>query len=616
MDIPSWPTTSLPPLVAMVLEDPSHVDLLAGPSDVGAVGSARWPLVPTGPAQAILDTLLYTAQMLGCAVPETLRIQAGQLFYHNGRLEEVRLRGTCPDQRPGEILCLETSWSTPTPPCLQLDSDTTLQLDPAEARRPHLSALVVTDETAPHGFMMICTWAFSDAVRNGTSYETLPATLPKQPPIPPAFPDQRGTIPANPLIAAGMAALWKGGAKARHLQGGWQATEAGRPIYQHRGRKGGRILVYPHGAPSATAPLPTPEALWNLVEQLNPFTADVALAVLAQLCEPSVGRKPQAPFLEPVRITADAILQYKGIRRWGGERRLLHERVFEEMERLRGLHFDVDKYPERHPTTGKWDPHGVSWQGDRLFDIVKVDLYQESLFGDREHIAVSWAVRAGQWAHWWLNAQGRVWVGRMARILLEFDHREQRGAAVMAKKIGQRLVLLGDILPVGTPITRRIDHILEDIGELPTPDQRPRNWLGRTRNRVEAGLDLLQEAGVCAVGWPESYSSIPNRRWLETKIQLTVPETLPALPHPAPEVFPVPRATPTRKPHRRPVMQTPIDGTAIRQIRLERHWSQKALAKHLGITRPYLAQIENGVRSPSSLLAAKVHAWLNASQDE
>jgi hypothetical protein len=138
-----------------------------------------------------------------------------------------------------------------------------------------------------------------------------------------------------------MAALWKGGAKARHLQGGRQATEAGRPIYQHRGRKGGRILVYPHGAPSATAPLPTPEALWNLVEQLNPFTADVALAVLAQLCEPSMGRKPQAPFLEPVRITADAILQYKGIRRWGGERRLLHERVFEEMERLRSLHFDL-----------------------------------------------------------------------------------------------------------------------------------------------------------------------------------------------------------------------------------------------------------------------------------
>jgi hypothetical protein len=221
MDTPSWPTTSLPPLVAMVLQDPSHVDLLAGSGDVGAAGSARWPLVPTGPAQATLDTLRHAAQILGCAVPETLCIQAGQLFYHNGRLEEVRLRGTCPDPRPGELFCLETSWSTPTPPCLQPDSDTTLQRDPAEAGRSHLSALVVTDEAAPQGFMMICTWAFLDAVHDGISREPLPATLPKQPPIPPAFPDQRGTIPANPLIAAGMAALWKGGAKARHLQGGW-----------------------------------------------------------------------------------------------------------------------------------------------------------------------------------------------------------------------------------------------------------------------------------------------------------------------------------------------------------------------------------------------------------
>jgi hypothetical protein len=132
--------------------------------------------------------------------------------------------------------------------------DATLQLDPAETNRPHFAALVVTDEGAPHGFVVICTWAFPEAVRDRITREPPPATLPKQPAVPPAFSDERGTIPANPLIAAGMAALWKGGPKARYLQGGWQASETGRPLYQHRGRKGGRILVYPHGAPSATAP--------------------------------------------------------------------------------------------------------------------------------------------------------------------------------------------------------------------------------------------------------------------------------------------------------------------------------------------------------------------------
>jgi len=320
--------------------------------------------------------------------------------------------------------------------------------------------------------------------------------------------------------------------------------------------------------------------------------------------------------LEPVRITADAILQYKGIRRWGVERRLLHERVFAEMERLRSLYFDVDKYPERHPTTGKWDPRGVSWHGDRLFDIVQVELYQESLFGDRERIEVSWLVRAGQWAHWWLNAQGRVWVGRMARLLLEFDHREQRGAAVMAKKIGQRLVLLGEILPVGTPITRRLDHILEDIGELPQPDQRHRHWLRRTRHRVEGGLDLLHDVGVCTVGWPEGYSSIPNRRWLETKIQLTVPETLPALPPPSLQETATPQRRGRRgRPHARAATIPQVEGATVRQTRLERYWSQKTLATHLKISVPYLSQLENGTRLPSAAVTAKLLEWFRTPQD-
>src|SRR5712692_5701106 len=83
MDTPSWSTTSLPPLVAMVLQEPSCVHLPAGRSDVGAAGSARWPLAPVGPAQTILSALRHAAQALGYVVPETFCAQAGQIFYHN-----------------------------------------------------------------------------------------------------------------------------------------------------------------------------------------------------------------------------------------------------------------------------------------------------------------------------------------------------------------------------------------------------------------------------------------------------------------------------------------------------------------------------------------------------
>ena len=57
MDTSSWPATSLPSLVAMVLQEPSRVDLFTGLSDGETSGSTRWPLAPAGPAQAILDTL-------------------------------------------------------------------------------------------------------------------------------------------------------------------------------------------------------------------------------------------------------------------------------------------------------------------------------------------------------------------------------------------------------------------------------------------------------------------------------------------------------------------------------------------------------------------------------
>src|SRR5438045_3861842 len=132
MDTPLWSTTSLPPLVAMVLQEPSRVHLPAGRSDVGTAGSARWPLVPVGPAQTILSALQHAPPTLGYIVPEAFCVQAGQLFYHNGCLEEVRLAGVCPDATPDESLWRNPPWSTPTPPRLQTGPDATLQLDPAD----------------------------------------------------------------------------------------------------------------------------------------------------------------------------------------------------------------------------------------------------------------------------------------------------------------------------------------------------------------------------------------------------------------------------------------------------------------------------------------------------
>src|SRR2546427_4331289 len=102
MDTPSWPTTSLPPLVAIVLQEPSRVDLLAALSEDEASGSAQWPLAPVGPAQATLDVFRHAAETLGYVVPETLCVQAGEAFFHKGRVAEERLAGGGAEARPGE----------------------------------------------------------------------------------------------------------------------------------------------------------------------------------------------------------------------------------------------------------------------------------------------------------------------------------------------------------------------------------------------------------------------------------------------------------------------------------------------------------------------------------
>lgn len=568
-------------------------------------GSIILPYEEKGATYHNLSVIISAAKAFGYEVPDHFIFSAGQIFYQNKHLEEVRLSGFVLDGEPNAGGgYTEIKWNTPTAPRFTEGPNGSLTLDPADEGRTHLSAFVVREQEV----------AFLWNLRDNNLPETSEIAL-----VPHAFSGITGKLPNNPLIAAGLGAIWKGGPRARTLVGGWSETENGNPIYQHAGGRGGRILIYPNLPRNAASPLPAAEALWNFVESLNPFTSDVALAVLAQLCEPSMGNKPKYPLLESVRISSDAILRYKGIQRWGLERQLLQERVFEEMERLRTLHFNVEKYPARNPKTGKWEPEGASWQGDRLFDIVKVEQYQKSLHGDREQIEVSWLVRAGQWAYWWLNAQGRVWIARMARVLLELDHRETRGSAVMAKKIGQRITLLDGTLQPGTLSPLRIDHLLESVGELLSPEKRDKNWAGRTRERFDEAMLKLQEVGVFGrVEWPDGCTPGDLDRnkgwvekWLAARVQITLPEAPPELPKDKPPALPLPRRQRKSQPRpRKPIAEQQVDGPAIRQARMERGWSQEALARYLDISTPYLSQVENGKRLPSKALVGRIYAWL------
>lgn len=427
-----------------------------------------------------------------------------------------------------------------------------------------------------------------------------------------AFPDGWGKIPNNPLVAAAIASLFKGGSSARVLLGGWEPDLEGRLTYRHIGKRGGQIVIYPDpAAVIARESGSSIEKQWAFVEGFSPLTADVLLAILAQICEPGLGNKSKFPLLTPVPITASAILRYKGLRRWGSEGRELRQRVDEEILRLQGLRFDVHQFPAWDPGMNRWNAKGVSVIGDRLFDIVDSQTYQSG--GEvRSRSEIVWLTRIGHWSQWWMNAQAKVWLGAIPKRILEFDHRRNRGSSLLAKKISlNTMVLWGAVRSRGS-MDRRVDHLLEDIGELPRLDARDSHWAGRVRDRFDEAVLQLHEDGLFGhVEWPRGHEPGASDRvkgwvdaWLASKIVLT-----------RPGAFGENAIAARRKKRRRAVKAQSNKtvelrrGSVIRAMRLDRNISQTQLADELGISAAYLSQIENEKRAVSKKMLGRVADW-------
>ena len=431
--------------------------------------------------------------------------------------------------------------------------------------------------------------------------------------IPDAFPGEEGRIPNNPLIAATLAAIFKGGPEARRLSGGWTVGEGGQLFYWHVGRRGGEIHVRIEPEERGAGSL---EEQWGFVEGLTPLTADVLLAVLAQLCEPSLGSTSKYPILAPVPITANAILKYKDISCWGKERTRLRANVVEEMDRLRRLRLDVHEYPAWDPTSRRWNSRGVSVVGDKIFDVVKAGARHRGQEPDAALSDVVWLTRIGHWGQWWLNAQAKVWLGPAPLALLRFDHRSNRRADVLAKKIGMNTIVLWGVARPLKFLERRIDHLLQDIGELPVPDQRGPHWAGRTRDRFDEALLKLQLTGtVAAIEWPDGPA--PGRvdrakgwvaRWLSSKMTISLSAA-----SSIDERTAVRRDAQRRHRANRKPKVDELEIESLRSLRSTRGISQLELARELGISASYLSQIETGKKPASNKLRRRMSLWAASS---
>ena len=111
--------------------------------------------------------------------------------------------------------------------------------------------------------------------------------------MPNAFPEGRGRIPNNPLVAAALAAIMKGGPAARFLVGGWCEGPDGSPVYQHIGSRGGRIRVYVDRGGASDLPFNGTNDAWGGIASLKPLRVVVALDGWAQRWQPLIGLTPQ-----------------------------------------------------------------------------------------------------------------------------------------------------------------------------------------------------------------------------------------------------------------------------------------------------------------------------------
>ena len=121
-------------------------------------GSAQWPCEAESVGHTVVNELLHIAQSQGYAIPDTLLFRAGQVFYHEGRVGEVRLAGLVPGRPDTAGQLTFTPWSTPISPTVTEGPQGEPVLHAADHGRSHFSALVVPARTANSQILIACQW--------------------------------------------------------------------------------------------------------------------------------------------------------------------------------------------------------------------------------------------------------------------------------------------------------------------------------------------------------------------------------------------------------------------------------------------------------------------------
>lgn len=418
-------------------------------------------------------------------------------------------------------------------------------------------------------------------------------------------------LPSNPPVHAALRGIMAAG--PHFLEKGFWALrpEAQTAEYKIPFAGGGIVTLWVDPKVDAERAVWSMEQIEDHLKSYTALTLDVALCVLSCLAETS------APMLKTVEVGADDIIKQKKVEAWGRNRDALEVAIEKEMEILRRQKMEVDRMPGYDPQTGQYNKSGFSWRGDRLFDIVEVTEYQRTLSGEKEPVAVRWRIRAGQWAEYFLNPQGRRWVCSMARVALELSHREDRRVDNLAKKIAGHVAMSGFREGKGQPLEWTLSTLFSNIGENLEQERDP----GRVRDAFDKAVELLKDKGVFkTVEFSPGYTEDTDRakgwvkRWLQYKVTFTLPDVTELEQElESHKLEQMARAALPRRKKRGPRRRREelVSGATLRKERTARYIRQEDLAGQLGITRKHLSQIENGKALPSHELTRQIKKWLD-----
>lgn len=316
-------------------------------------------------------------------------------------------------------------------------------------------------------------------------------------------------LPNNPLIVAAIQAIAAGGPNARLNEGGWRQSREDAPRYDFWSGSGGRIRV--------SLAINDPEQAWRVIDGFSALSLDVCASLLCGMVASPFRASSCAPRRESIRLGPAAVVQAKAYKRYGAERTDFARIIGGEIEQLLQLRFAVQNYPAFSPASRSWNRAGISRS-----DIALFELDSDPVLADPGECSLGIPLRLGAWTDHWLNAGGPMWISPLPEMILALDHRDNRGADVLAKKVALLFALKWGADRQSKVIKTDVRTLLRRIGELRRPSADTLQHSGRFADRFEEALFRLADRGlmeISVLGESAAMLRSQGRRWFDAWLE-------------------------------------------------------------------------------------------------